>query len=400
MTSDVALIFVALNLNDYALTLGSATSGLTIQNAITIDAITEGIFTGEADLILNRALTMSNGRLESTGGTIKFAHGEFQISKFSGDARMMLDNTTLTSDDDSLIAFIEIDGEPDLSMTDSSQISNITLSTASGTAGTISTAGGVNCLVNCTGFIETGAYGFNTHGLYRKVTSANWMLSESIGERKTATLAVKLLSRPLSDVEVILSSSDTSEATLSGNTLTDSGDKKFLSFTPSTWNRIQEVTITGEDDDVSDYDVRVRILGYTHSDDTNYASTSAIKTHAFKYTFTNINDDLQKGVSPIVQIGPDQKVNAKTRVILDGSASYDPDPTGRIVSLKCKYVGQRTDVTLTRESESIAYFTAPDISETTVMLFGLEVIDDDKTASYGSTSVSYTHLTLPTILLV
>ena len=51
--------------------------------------------------------------------------------------------------------------------------------------------------------------------------------------------------------------------------------------------------------------------------------------------------------------------------------------------------GQRTDVTLTRESESIAYFTGPDISETTVMLFGLEVIDDDKTASYGSTSITF-----------
>jgi len=165
-------------------------------------------------------------------------------------------------------------------------------------------------------------------------------------------------------------------------------DKYLLSFTPSTWNRVQEVTITGEDDDVSDYDVRVRILGYTDSVDPNYASTSAIKTHAFKYTFTNINDDLQKGVSPIVQIGADQKVNEKTRVILDGSASYDPDPTGRIVSFKWKYIGQRTDVTLTRESESIAYFTGPDISETTVMLFGLEVIDDDKTASYGSTSVT------------
>ena len=70
LTSDVPLIFVALNLNDYALTLGSVTSGLTIQNAITIDAITESIFTGKAALILNRALTMSNGFLESTGGTI------------------------------------------------------------------------------------------------------------------------------------------------------------------------------------------------------------------------------------------------------------------------------------------------------------------------------------------
>jgi len=385
LTSDEALGFVTLNLNDFTLTLGSKTSDLTVTNAITIDASTEGISTGKADLILKSALTMSNGLLESSGGTIKLARG--QTSIFSGNAFMMLDGTLLTSDDGIGIAFIEIDGEPDLSMTDSSHISYITLTTTANTVGSISTSKGdgtvgVNCLSNCTGFIETGAYGFNIHGLYRKVTSANWMLSESPGERKTATLAVKLLSRPLSDVQVVLSSSDLSEATL---------DKYLLSFTPSTWNRVQELTITGEDDDVVDDDVRVRILGYTDSTDANYATDSApdsAKTHAFKYTFTNINDDLQKGLSPIVQIGADQKVNEQTRVILDGSASYDPDPTGRIVSYKWKYVGQRTDVTITSESESIAYFTGPDISETTVMLFGLEVIDDDKTASYGSTSVT------------
>jgi len=377
LTSDQALSFVTLNLNNFTLTLGSSTSDLTVENAITIDSITEGISTGEADLILKSALTMSEGFLESSGGTIKFAHD--QTSKFTGNAFVMLDETLLTSDDGIGIAFIEIDGEPDLSMTDSSQISYITLTTTANTVGSISTAGGVDCSDDCTGFIETGAYGFNIHGLYRKVTSANWMLSESPGDRKTATLAVKLLSRPDFNVQVILESSDPSEATL---------DKDLLTFTPSTWNRVQELTITGEEDDISDYDVRVRIMGYTDSIDTNYASTSSIKTHAFKYTFTNINDDLQKGVSPIVQIGADQKVNEKTRVILDGSASYDPDPTGRIVSFKWKYVGQRTDVTLTRESESIAYFTGPDISETTVMLFGLEVIDDDKTASYGSTSIT------------
>ena len=271
---------------------------------------------------------MSEGLLESSGGTIKFAHD--QTSKFSGNAVMMLDKTLLTSsnscmkndnhtlcNDEVLIAFIEIDGEPDLSMTDSSYIAYITLSTTANTTGSISTAGGVNCLVNCTGLIETGAYGFNIHGLYRKVTSANWMLSEAPGDRKTATLAVKLLSRPLDDVQVVLSSSDTSEATLSGNTLTDSGElsggqlsgtKKFLSFTPSTWNRVQELTITGKDDDVVDDDVRVRIVGWTDSEDSNYASSAVINTHAFKYTFTNINDDLQKGLSPIVQIGADQKV--------------------------------------------------------------------------------------------
>jgi len=47
LTSDEALSFVTLNLNDFKLTLGSSTSDLTVENAITIDAITEGIYTGE-----------------------------------------------------------------------------------------------------------------------------------------------------------------------------------------------------------------------------------------------------------------------------------------------------------------------------------------------------------------
>ena len=168
----------------------------------------------------------------------------------------MLDNSTLiTSDNENAIAIIEIDGEPDLSMTGESTVSNITLITTTDTVGSISTSGGVKCMQNCTGFIETGAYGYNIHGVYRYVTSANWVLSEEEGPRKTAKMEVKLLSRPTSDVQVILNSSDSTEATL---------EKYSLIFTPANWNRSQELTITGEDDSVVDNDVRVRIcLLYT-----------------------------------------------------------------------------------------------------------------------------------------
>ena len=70
LTSDEALNFVNLNLNDYALTLGSSTSDLTVQNTITIDASTEGISTGGADLTLLASLNISNGSVTSTGGII------------------------------------------------------------------------------------------------------------------------------------------------------------------------------------------------------------------------------------------------------------------------------------------------------------------------------------------
>jgi len=69
LTSDEALNFVNLNLNDFTLTLGSSTSDLTVQNTITIDSSGEGLLTGEADLILLSSLNMSQGLLGSTGGT-------------------------------------------------------------------------------------------------------------------------------------------------------------------------------------------------------------------------------------------------------------------------------------------------------------------------------------------
>jgi len=104
LTSDQALsfVFVTLNLNNFTLTLGSSTSDLTVINAITIDAITEGISTGEADLILNSALTMNNGLLDSTGGTWEFS-GDFNKSigtiSISETDLTLRESITLTSDE-------------------------------------------------------------------------------------------------------------------------------------------------------------------------------------------------------------------------------------------------------------------------------------------------------------
>jgi len=78
LTSDVALSFVTLNLNDFTLTLGSLTSDLTVINAITIDASTEGISTGEADLTVEGDFTLAQGKLESTSGKLIFRQGGTQ----------------------------------------------------------------------------------------------------------------------------------------------------------------------------------------------------------------------------------------------------------------------------------------------------------------------------------
>ncbi len=75
LTSDESLNFVDLNLNDFVLTLGSDTSDLTIENAVVIDTSTEGISTGEANLILQESMTLSNGKISSTSGIISFNTG-------------------------------------------------------------------------------------------------------------------------------------------------------------------------------------------------------------------------------------------------------------------------------------------------------------------------------------
>ena len=93
LTSDEALsfVFVTLNLNNFTLTLGSSTSDLTVENSITIDASTEGILTGGADLLLS-ALTLSAGDVTSTGGAISFQGG----GQLSGTGKLDVSGSTWT----------------------------------------------------------------------------------------------------------------------------------------------------------------------------------------------------------------------------------------------------------------------------------------------------------------
>jgi hypothetical protein len=74
----------------------------------------------------------------------------------------------------------------------------------------------------------------------------------------TATFAVVLTSQPTADVAVGVSSSDTTEGTVSAATLT---------FTAANWSTAQTVTVTGVSDDVDDDDIAYTV--------TTAAATSA-----------------------------------------------------------------------------------------------------------------------------
>ena len=89
------------------------------------------------------------------------------------------------------------------------------------------------------------------------------LISGNTGEDGTqATFTVKLTSEPTDDVIIGVSSSDTTEGTVSASSLT---------FTSENWNANQTITVTGINDDVADGNQGYSsVLAAASSDDSNY----------------------------------------------------------------------------------------------------------------------------------
>jgi hypothetical protein len=109
-----------------------------------------------------------------------------------------------------------------------------------------------------------------------KVTPFSGLVTTEGGE--TDTFTVVLTSQPSADVTIGLSSSDTSEGTVSPGSLT---------FTAVNWDTQQTVTITCVDDDVVDGDITYTIItAPANSDDPNYDGEDAVDV-----SVTNLDDD-------------------------------------------------------------------------------------------------------------
>ncbi len=107
----------------------------------------------------------------------------------------------------------------------------------------------------------------------------------------TATFSVWLNSQPTGDVTIGLSSSDTSEGTVSPDSVT---------FTTSNWGESQTITVTGEDDPDDDGDVEYTVVtGTPTTSDSNYSALDPDDV-----SVTNIDDDTPQIVvsTPAVDI--------------------------------------------------------------------------------------------------
>ena len=107
-TSDTEIEIKTLLLNDHILALGSADSDITVTDNMTFDNSSEGFSSGRADITLESSITMEDGAITSTGGTVFLkkggsqSGGEFDVTDSTlklGDDFTKSDGGTLTTNE-------------------------------------------------------------------------------------------------------------------------------------------------------------------------------------------------------------------------------------------------------------------------------------------------------------
>ena len=138
-----------------------------------------------------------------------------------------------------------------------------------------------------------------------------------------ASFDVHLTTQPTADVTISISSSDTTEGTVSTNSLT---------FNTSNWNQDQTVTITGVNDDVDDGNIAYAVTtGAASSSDANYSGLNPPDV-----TVLNLDDD----TAGLNIVGPNgfQVVEGRTNTY---TVALSSQPTANVtVSLSSSDIAQ------------------------------------------------------------
>jgi len=115
ISSNSAMVIGGLDLNAFVLTLGSATTDLTIQSTLAVDNSDSQLITNAADLILPYPLQLSAGSITSTAGTFTLIQGgtiNNATLDVSGTTLKLSDNLsagsgTLTSNNTSVLHLLD-----------------------------------------------------------------------------------------------------------------------------------------------------------------------------------------------------------------------------------------------------------------------------------------------------
>jgi hypothetical protein len=122
------------------------------------------------------------------------------------------------------------------------------------------------------------------------------------------------------------------------------------------------------------------------SKDTTFTFELTVRDSYGKTSTDTISIDAIGNSKPVADAGEDIKALRGEEVVLDGTDTYDPDPTGKIISYVWEASGDNgddddddhyNDIYLQDTNQPIAKFAVPFVQEDTTFEFTLKVIDDE-----------------------
>jgi hypothetical protein len=121
------------------------------------------------------------------------------------------------------------------------------------------------------------------------------------------------------------------------------------------------------------------------SKDRTFTFELTVRDSYGKTSTDTISIDAIGNSKPVADAGEDIKALRGEEVVLDGTDTYDPDPTGKIISYVWEASGDNgnddddhyNDIYLQDTNQPIAKFAVPFVQEDTTFEFTLKVIDDE-----------------------
>ena len=215
------------------------------------------------------------------------------------------------------------------------------------------------------------------------------------------TLMINLTSLPTSDVRIPVSVSDTTEGSVSVSEVI---------FTSSNWETVQKIVLKGENDDEQDGDVTYTlILSAAVSEDGSYNSLDPADVSSINYDDDRVAVEVfptegiivsERGDDAVISVRLDSKPTADVFVGLTSSDPAEGAISPPSLTFNPENWSDYQFVTVEGVSDGIA-----DSDEIFTVIFFQVASEDQDYSGFDPpdvtvTTVSYTHLTLPTILLV
>src|SRR5215207_2129423 len=168
------------------------------------------------------------------------------------------------------------------------------------------------------------------------------------------------------------------EVTLYGEKSSDPNGDPLTYFWKQTGGFVNGIDIINPDDAIAQFKIPDDLI-----EDTTFSFELSVEDSYGEKSTDIINIDAIANTKPVSNAGKDIQAIRGEEVILDGTDSYDPDPTGEIISYfwGANNDGDNEDGGESRylqdSNQPVAQFSVPLVQEDTTFEFTLTVIDDE-----------------------